>query len=538
MRVRIDHPRVRARPPRRRDPRARPASVQVVRAIAPAQLERDGMELADVDFVRKQRTELGALHRIVCGLAFAGCVRLAHQQNDASPLDLRELFGGSSLLDETIDGKTERRRWCGTGGFVIHDQSAAGEAAAIKTRLFDRLRAMVETLTTLYTTKHGAAAAAAALPDAAKVRVGQLAGATYGTDNASAATAGARVISELVRVDVREAHGAEEFDALDEETQDRLCKMYCFTCMRHLCNTFLDGGVAAEKTWLEPLLASTIAASPGVLRLSADVNKLFHALAKGLGEGIGLYGRGEGTHFRSWLGKNAPRVLYLALLRFDKGARMDGTTEAAFVVYFNRALIVRYLQTSLYSTSNLLRDNLYVTLSCSEIIATLRGRAAMHDKARRSVVASSVACRDKTCAARFAARLATFVTSDDLFWRLALGARNGINSVLVRRNVGVLVWRALELMRARARSRRMRTDVGSLVLFVMIACDPETACRAPGGHSPALFLGLEEARRMERPRYVARARFAPQGAQRDHRQPVAAARRRIRHVRAAPRDGA
>ena len=198
---------------RRRDSRARPASVQVVRAIAPAQLERDGMELADVDFVRKQRTELGALHRIVCGLAFAGCVRLAHQQNGASPLDLRELFGGSSLLDETIDGKTERRRWCGTGGFVIHDQSAAGEAAAIKTRLFDRLRAMVETLTTLYTTKHGAAAAAAALPDAAKVRVGQLAGATYGTDNASAATAGARVISELVRVDVREAHGAEEFDA-------------------------------------------------------------------------------------------------------------------------------------------------------------------------------------------------------------------------------------------------------------------------------------------------------------------------------------
>ena len=59
---------------------------------------------------------------------------------------------------------------------------------------------------------------------------------------------------------------------------------------------------------------------------------------------------------------------------------MDGTTEAAFIVYFNRVLIMRYLQTALYSASNLLRDNLWCTLSCSEVIATLRGRAAYHDK--------------------------------------------------------------------------------------------------------------------------------------------------------------
>ena len=353
---------------------------QVVKAIAPRQLERDGMELADIDYIRKQRTVMGALHRIVCGLAFAGAERVAHQQNDASPLDLRELFGASTLLDEKVRGEMVRRRWCGVGGFVIHDQTAEGESLAIKTRFFDRLRTSVEKVTQFYVAKHGAAAAAATLPDAARVRVAQLANATYATDNASAATAGAAKLQELVRADVREQHGAEAFDALGEAEQQRLSKMWLFTCMRHLCNTFLDGGVASEKAWLEPLLAASIAAAPAVLRLSADINKLFHALAKGLGEGIGLYGRGEGTHFRSWLEKNAPRSLYLTLLRFDKGARMDGTTEAAFVVYFNRAVIMRYLQTALYASSNLLRDNLWCTLACSEVIATLRGRAAMHDK--------------------------------------------------------------------------------------------------------------------------------------------------------------
>jgi len=153
--------------------------------------------------------------------------------------------------------------------------------------------------------------------------------------------------------------------------------------MRHLCNTFLDGGCAHEKAWLEPLLAASIEASPAVLRLSADVNKLFHALAKGLGEGIDLYGHGEGVHFRAWLEKNFPLILYLSLLRFDKGARMDGQTEAAMVLYFNRPVIMKYLGTVLYSKSNLLRDNLFCTLASLEIVATLRGRAAFHDKARR-----------------------------------------------------------------------------------------------------------------------------------------------------------
>ena len=53
-------------------------------------------------------------------------------------------FGTSTLLDETVNGVAQRRRWCGTGGIVNHDGTGSGEARVVKTRMFDRLRASVE----------------------------------------------------------------------------------------------------------------------------------------------------------------------------------------------------------------------------------------------------------------------------------------------------------------------------------------------------------------------------------------------------------
>ena len=130
--------------------------------------------------------------------------------------------------------------------------------------------------------------------------------------------------------------------------------------MRHLVNTFLDGGESAEKKWLEPLLAASIKDAPFRLRLSHDVTKLLHALAKCLGEGIGLYGRGEGaSKFRPWLEKNHKDKLYWHLSRVDKGTRQDSKTEGAFAAYWNRPLNVAYLQTAAYGASDLLKDNLF-----------------------------------------------------------------------------------------------------------------------------------------------------------------------------------
>ena len=111
------------------------------------------------------------------------------------------------------------------------------------------------------------------------------------------------------------------------------------------------------------------------------MTKLLHALAKCLGEGIGLYGRGEGaSKFRPWLEKNHKDKLYWHLSRVDKGTRQDSKTEGAFAAYWNRPLNVAYLQTAAYGASDLLKGNLFVMLSSLEIVATMRGRAAYHDK--------------------------------------------------------------------------------------------------------------------------------------------------------------
>ena len=151
--------------------------------------------------------------------------------------------------------------------------------------------------------------------------------------------------------------------------------------MRHLCNTFLDGGSAREKEWLEPLLAASLAAAPSHLRLTAEIDKLAHACAKGLGEGGELYGKGEGAkNYRPYLEKQHGDKLHLKLERVDKGVRQDTKTQSALILYYNRPLIVEFLKTAQYSKSNLLRDHLYVMLGCKEVIATLRGRAIIHDK--------------------------------------------------------------------------------------------------------------------------------------------------------------
>ena len=276
------------------------------------------------------------------------------------------------------DGKSEK--WSGTGAYEIHDQTAKGEADAIAERVVGRLSSAVDALRTYYVKKYGEAAADAAIGKADHVGLFKLAGGTTMTDGASAAVKEQEEIKALVAESVKQ-HLGDEWESMSPDEQDAAVRVWGSTCMRHLCNTFLDGGSAREKEWLTPLLAESLAAAPPHLRLSAEIDKLAHACAKGLGEGVKLYGKGEGAkNYRPYLEKYHGSKLHLKLERVDKGMRQDAKTQAALVLYYNRPQIVGFLKTALYSTSNVLRDNLYVMLSCKEVIATLRGRAIIHDK--------------------------------------------------------------------------------------------------------------------------------------------------------------
>ena len=53
----------------------------------------------------------------------------------------------------------------------------------------------------------------------------------------------------------------------------------------------------------------------------------------------------------------------------------DFQTKAALNAYINRAVNVEYLSSKRYGSGNILRDNLYIMLTCKEVIAALRGHA-------------------------------------------------------------------------------------------------------------------------------------------------------------------
>ena len=255
-----------------------------------------------------------------------------------------------SLAADVQRHQVRRRDWS-SGVVEIHDQTAVGEARAIKEKVIDRFRAGVESLRGYLVKKFGAAEADSVLPAAGGVAARKIS--TYGTDNAAAALLSHQEIQKIVEEDVIAHVGDGEWAKLGDDEKKKLVKVWGTTCMRHLANTFLDGGVKRDSAWLAAKLADSVAAAPWRLRLNGDLNKLFHACAKGLGEGIDLYGRGVGAkRYRPFLKKNFPRELHLTLERFDKGARQDGSTQVShharvheWVSRFSRGLCKRDART-------------------------------------------------------------------------------------------------------------------------------------------------------------------------------------------------
>ena len=306
-----------------------------------------GMHLPSAQHIRVVRATIGALHHTLHAIALAECDG-ADCQFDATPMDGEEYVASPQQL-RSADGSSET--WYG-GAVRTADQSADGEAALVaehgfadKTKYLEALRARLEKIGTR------ADAAAAALPtaQAAAHLLSKLAQHATSTDNASAAIAAQRALAKLVATEVQallEADGSWPNMSADERAE--VVKVYQTTCSRHLSNTFIDGGAKAEQQWLGGKLEEDLAAPDAkALRLSADVTALVRAVSKDVGEGIKLYAKGSGSKFRAWLEKHHAGALFMHVTRVDLGVRQDAKTEAAFALYYNRPIIVDFLETVL-----------------------------------------------------------------------------------------------------------------------------------------------------------------------------------------------
>ena len=240
---------------------------------------------------------------------------------------------------------------------------------------------VLKELRAIHEKAHGTAATDAEMPALDSVGMHNLAKSTGTADNAANAQKCVRVECQaLVTTAVKEHMGEEKFDALSEAERTLATKLYGGNCHRHLANTWIDGGAKSEMTMLDELIPAEHVALARFLRCTTDVNKLIHAYSKGLGEGQNRYGKGFGEAKRAMLKEHCGKELYLTVQRTDKGTRMDAATEAAFEMYHNRQFDVRALRIAVYTTSNVLRDNLLVMLTSQPVVGCLRARALVHDK--------------------------------------------------------------------------------------------------------------------------------------------------------------
>ena len=85
------------------------------------------------------------------------------------------------------------------------------------------------------------------------------------------------------------------------------------------------------------------------------------------------YPKGHGALFREWMKSNHPEELMLHVTR-SGGNRMDILLEASPAIYWNRQYCIEFLDDKLrmIGSSNILQMNLFILLSCLEVVALTR----------------------------------------------------------------------------------------------------------------------------------------------------------------------
>jgi hypothetical protein len=331
------------------------------------------LRLPDDNFYRELRTELAGLGQSVNALALSrGTLRSVGV--DASPFRGDEILATSLQIEE---GELGLRRWSGGGATQIADMTAQGEAKAVEAKVkgLDNQLAIIKVA---YELINGVGS----MPAEEPVGMANFKNCVLINDNASTALSTAKQLGEMIAKAVEESFGAERWGEMTPEEQAAAAKVYCANCHRHLPNTYLDGGCAEELVLLaNKLKESLLDPAAKRLRLTGDLTSILYSLAKGLGEGSKTYAHGLGAAMRAFLERNHPKILYFPVVRTEMGARQDAKTEAAQAVYFNRPRIVEFLKDATYpGGGGILKDNMLASLTSLEVIAALRGRAAINEK--------------------------------------------------------------------------------------------------------------------------------------------------------------
>jgi len=222
------------------------------------------------------------------------------------------------------------------------------------------------------------------IPDPATYRLARLAGgSSVVSDGCNQALKMQRDVKELIIEDFIREIGQAAWDLMTVAERNESVRVYLVTCQNYLRSTMISWGVKAEKVFMQEALDRTLELIDPATRVSLDTHQICRAAAKEfLFSGQDLNAKGKGSQFLAWaINKYPDRAVYV-LYRADLGTRFDSATESALALYVNRGLYVEYLAERIAAASdeNKLESALYTALTCKEVIAAIRTRAAIDIK--------------------------------------------------------------------------------------------------------------------------------------------------------------
>ena len=90
--------------------------------------------------------------------------------------------------------------------------------------------------------------------------------------------------------------------------------------------------------------------------------------------GTANYALGHGEQFMQWVANHRSGEMLMPIMRALGGKRQDGSFEGALSVFMDRHYFVAFIHHYLCCTEsdNILQHNLFITMSCVEVIAELR----------------------------------------------------------------------------------------------------------------------------------------------------------------------
>lgn len=282
-----------------------------------------------------------------------------------------------------VDKETKKEKTiCLRGAFLTDNKTAECEAQGIKEKVFKfgqgLLQGWIETFEEMFPGEE------CTIPKPKTYRLARLAaGSSVVSDGCNQALKMQRLVKQLIIEDFIEQVGREVWDSMTVAERDEAVRVHLVTCQNHLRSTMISWGVKAEKNFMQEALDLTLEHIDRDLRVSLDTQQICRAAAKEfLFSGQDLYAKGKAASFLGWaIHKHPDRSVYV-LYRADLGTRFDSATECALALYMNRGLYVEFLAERIAAgvEDNKLESALYTALTCKEIVAAVRTRAAIDIK--------------------------------------------------------------------------------------------------------------------------------------------------------------